>query len=38
MSFLRAKDYLKKFSLDKNIIELDVSTATVDDAANAIKC
>ena len=38
MSFLNAKNYLKKFNLDKNIIQFNESTATVKDASLALGC
>ena len=38
MSIERARDYLKKYNLDKNIMEFDVSSATVAEAAKAINC
>lgn len=38
MSLERAKEHLKKYKLDKNIIILDESSATVSDAAHALKC
>lgn len=38
MSLIKAKDYLKKFNLDNKIMEFDVSSATVEDAAKAINC
>ena len=34
----RAREYLKKYGLDKDIMEFDVSSATVELAANAIGC
>ena len=38
MSLSKAKEYLKKFNLDKNIIEFQESTATVKEAAEALGC
>lgn len=38
MSLVKAKEYLKKFDLDKNIIEFSESTATVREAAEAFQC
>ena len=38
MSKETARAYLKKFDLDKNIVEFDDSTATVEDAAHALGC
>lgn len=38
MSFSKAKEYLKTKKLDKNIMEFDVSSATVEEAAKAIGC
>ena len=38
MSLERAKDYLKKFDMDKNVMEFEVSSATVEEAAKAINC
>lgn len=38
MSFNKAKSYLKKYSLEDKIMEFDVSSATVFEAAKAIKC
>jgi prolyl-tRNA editing enzyme YbaK/EbsC (Cys-tRNA(Pro) deacylase) len=38
MSIATARAYLKKYNLDKNIIEFDDSTATVEDAAHALGC
>ena len=38
MSKETARAYLKKFDLDKNIVEFDDSTATVEDAARALGC
>ena len=36
MSFIKAKDYLKQFNLEDKIMEFDVSSATVEEAAKAI--
>lgn len=38
MSLERAKEYLKKYNLEKEIMEFPVSSATVSDAAKAINC
>lgn len=38
MSLERAKEYLKKFDLDQKVLEFDVSSATVAEAAQAIGC
>ena len=38
MSLQRAKDYLKKYNLEDQIMEFSVSSATVSDAAKAINC
>lgn len=38
MSLQRAKEYLKKYNLDESILEFDTSSATVEQAANAIGC
>ncbi len=38
MALKNAKEYLKKFDLDKNIIEFKESTATVQEAAAALNC
>lgn len=38
MSFLKAKEHLQKFNLDKNILEFDSSSATVSEAAQVINC
>ena len=38
MSFIKAKEYLKKFGLEDKILEFNVSSATVLEAANAINC
>ncbi len=38
MSLERAKEYLKKYDLDNKIMEFEVSSATVKEAAEAIKC
>ena len=38
MSLVKAKEYLKKFGLDKNVIEFSESTATVREAAEALNC
>lgn len=38
MSLTRAKEYLKKFSLEDKVMEFPVSSATVEEAAKAINC
>ena len=38
MSLVKAKEYLKKYDLEDKIMEFDVSSATVEDAAKAINC
>lgn len=38
MSLVKAKEYLKKFHLDGNVIEFYESTATVREAAEALGC
>jgi len=38
VSIERAKEYLKKFDLDQRVLEFDVSSATVAEAAKAIGC
>ena len=38
MSFIKAKEYLKEFNLKDRIMEFDVSSATVWEAANALGC
>ena len=38
MSFIKAKEYLKKFNLEDRIMEFDVSSATVREAAIALGC
>lgn len=38
MSFEKAKEYLKKNNLEKNIMEFETSSATVKEAADAIGC
>ena len=38
MSLVKAKEYLKKFGLDKNVIEFSKSTAPVKEAAEALNC
>lgn len=37
MAFLQAKNWLKKFNLEENIIQFSESTATVHEAAGAVK-
>ena len=38
MSFVKAKEYLSKYNLEDKIMEFDVSSATVSEAAMAINC
>ena len=38
MSLVKAKEYLQKYGLENNIMEFDVSSATVEEAAKAINC
>ncbi len=38
MSFIKAKEHLTSFGLQQNIMEFDVSSATVEEAARAIGC
>lgn len=38
MSLVRAKEYLKKYNLENDILEFDISSATVELAAKAIGC
>lgn len=38
MSFLKAKEHLKKYGLDNRVMEFDVSSATVKEAAEALGC
>lgn len=38
MSIIRVREYFKQFGRDKDILEFDVSSATVSDAAAAIGC
>lgn len=38
MSFVNAKEHLKKYGLEKNIMEFDISSATVKDASIALNC
>lgn len=38
MSFIKAKEYLKNFNLEDRIMEFDVSSATVKEAAIALGC
>ncbi len=38
MSIIKAKEYLKKFNLDNQVMEFPVSSATVEEAAKAINC
>lgn len=38
MSFLKAKKHLQKYGLEDKIMEFDVSSATVEEAAKAINC
>lgn len=38
MAFIKAKEYLEKYNLEDKIMEFDVSSATVSEAAKAINC
>lgn len=38
MSFVKAKKYLQQYRLEDRIMEFDVSSATVEEAAKAINC
>ena len=38
MSFIKAKEHLIKFGYEKNIIEFNVSSATVKEASIALNC
>lgn len=38
MSFVKAKEHLQKYKLEDRIMEFDVSSATVEEAAKAINC
>lgn len=38
MSFELAKEYLKKYGLENNVLEFPISSATVEEAAKAIGC
>ena len=38
MSFVKAKKYLQQYGLEDRIMEFDVSSATVEETANAINC
>ena len=38
MSFIKAKEHLEKYKLENNIMEFDVSSATVKEAALALNC
>lgn len=38
MSFIKAKEYIEKYGLEKNIMEFTVSSATVEEAARAVNC
>ena len=38
MSLEKAKEYLKKYNLENNIMEFNTSSATVEEAAKALKC
>ena len=38
MSIIKAKEYLKQFNLDSEVMEFPVSSATVEEAAKAINC
>ena len=38
MAFEKAREYLKKYSLENYVMEFDVSSATVEEAAKAVGC
>lgn len=38
MSFIKAKEHLQKYGLDKNIVEFTTSSATVKEAAESLHC
>lgn len=38
MSFIKAKEHLKKYNLEQNIIEFNISSATVELAASLLNC
>ena len=38
MSFVKAKEHIKKFGLEERVMEFDVSSATVGEAAKAVGC
>ena len=38
MSFIKAKEYLKSYGLENQIMEFSVSSATVEEAAKAVNC
>jgi len=38
MSLQKAKEYLKKYNLDNRVLEFNTSSATVEQAANVIRC
>lgn len=38
MSLVKAREYLQKYGLENEIMEFDVSSATVEEAAKAINC
>lgn len=38
MSIIKAREHLKKYGLDNKVMEFDVSSATVSEAAHAIGC
>ena len=38
MSFIKAKNHLEKYNLENKIMEFDVSSATVKEAAQALNC
>ena len=38
MSFIRVKEYFKKFGMEDRMMEFTVSSATVQEAAKALHC
>lgn len=38
MAIEKAREYLKKYGLENNVMEFDVSSATVEEAAKAVDC
>lgn len=38
MSLIKAKEYIKKFGLEARVLEFNVSSATVEEAAKALNC